>query len=165
MDGEDQRVHIHRRDADAAVRRRGLPAGKAITVLTTAWRATWVPRAARHPSASCRSLGKYLRQVCRMEQSALTLSSVEFLILAVVMNLVLLGGVVGLFWIFRSDKEQIKELLKQDFLIRMLTIAMLIQAVGMLALAGKLSSEVSTFLSGLAGFILGGAQKKKGPPE
>jgi len=96
-----------------------------------------------------------------MVESQLTLTSTEFLILAIGIMVSMLAGVSALYWVIKGDKESTKKLLQNDFLVRMITIISIISAAGMLALAGRLDSEVATILSGVAGFILGGSNMKQ----
>ena len=70
-------------------------------------------------------------------------------------------GFAIIFITFRRTPEKLIDLFSSGGILRLLATGLLIGTATVLALTGKLSSEISTLFSGIAGFILGGITKPK----
>ena len=67
---------------------------------------------------------------------------------------------VTLFVSIRNQPAVLEQLFSEGFFLRMITVVFIVAAASILAVAGKLTSELSTILAAVAGFVLGDAKGK-----
>jgi hypothetical protein len=67
---------------------------------------------------------------------------------------------VVLLLVLRNSPEVIKSLFTESYFLRLLTVGFIVIATTLLGLVGKLTPELSTIFAGIAGFVLGGVEKK-----
>jgi hypothetical protein len=65
---------------------------------------------------------------------------------------------VALFASIRNQPAIIERMFSEGFFLRMVTVVFIVSAASILALAGKLTSDLSTILAAVAGFVLGEAR-------
>ncbi len=91
----------------------------------------------------------------------MNISSDQFSYISISVIIGLAFSWVGLFFFLRKQPEVLRSLFGEGIFLRMITVVFIITSASMLALADKLSSEVSTILAGIAGFVLGGLKSTK----
>jgi len=97
-------------------------------------------------------------------------NTIEFLIVAAITLLycsgILAASIVGMiaWWRTKDPKtlaEQVFQTIGATNFLRMATVIIIIYAAMVLGVAGKLDSGVSSLLSGIAGYVLGGLGSDK----
>jgi len=91
------------------------------------------------------------------------LSSQEFLWIIIAEISGVCVAWIALFWALRGQGTVLTKLFSEGFFLRMITVVFIVCAAGTLALGGRLSAELATILAGIAGFVLGGVDKKQEP--
>lgn len=67
----------------------------------------------------------------------------------------------GTVWIsLRSQPEVLSTLIERGYLLRIVVVVFVVITSGFLALVGALTTEVSTMMAGIAGYVLGGISKR-----
>lgn len=84
-----------------------------------------------------------------------------FVIICIALIAAITIGWASIFFFLRKQDAVLKSLLTEGLILRLLTVVFIIAGAGMLALADKLTGEVATILSGVAGYVLGGTKKGK----
>lgn len=85
----------------------------------------------------------------------ISITSEQLFWIIVVGMICLIGGWCATFFILRNKEEQIKALVTQGTLIRLLTVIFVVFATTVLAVMGALSEAVCAIFGGIVGYTLG----------
>ena len=91
-------------------------------------------------------------------------TNVEFLYLMSAIIVGLLIAWLGLMYFVSRHKDALNTLFSDGNLLRMVTVVFIIAAASCLALIDKLSSELATLFSGVAGYVLGSMKAPEKAP-
>ena len=96
----------------------------------------------------------------------LNLEPTHYVIISVALSVVFMSVVGIVMWILNKEegtsfREVVLDFTRNDLFLKLIAIVLIILATSLLALAGRLESEVAAILSGIAGFVLGSADFKR----
>src|SRR6266853_544445 len=91
----------------------------------------------------------------------LTLAPEQFVCLCIAFIIGLVLSWIAVFICLRNQPKALVALFAGGLFLRILTVLFIVCCAFGLALAGRLSAEVSTILAGIAGYVLGTARAEK----
>jgi hypothetical protein len=88
----------------------------------------------------------------------MNLTGEQFILFVAICSSGLVIVAVALFFSIRNQPAIIEQMFSEGFFLRMVTVVFIVSAASILALADKLTSDLSTILAAVAGFVLGEAR-------
>ena len=76
----------------------------------------------------------------------------------------LVAAWLGLFLALRNHPGVLDRLFSEGFFLRMITVVFIVIAASILSAVDKLTSDLSTILAAVAGFVLGSAGRQQNEP-
>ena len=98
-------------------------------------------------------------------EEPITLGPEQFVHLCIAFIIGLVVSWIAVFVCLRNQPKALVALFAGGLFLRILTVLFIVCGAFGLALAGRLSAEVSTILAGICGYVLGTARADKRKPE